>query len=58
MYNLNYFACSKPTMAIENETTGSALVLRNNGDNGATGEIDKLVENEQNNYFPAVTAFS
>lgn len=45
-------------MAIENETTGSALVLRNNGDNVATGEIDKLVDNEQNNYFPAVTAFS
>lgn len=48
-------------MVVENEGSSSALVLRktdNNGDAIATGENDKLVENEQNNYFPVVTAFS
>lgn len=49
-------------MVVENENTGSALVLRRNENNGggavATAENDKLFENDQNNYLQTVTAFS
>lgn len=49
-------------MVVENENTGSAIMLRQNDNNGGriltTAENAKLVECEQNNYLQTVNAIS